>query len=274
MNKFFIFIFSLTFFSFLIFFWENYFFWTSKDNLNENIEKTFIDPSLDSNNNIEIISEYNSPEENKQNYIVNYLPDDYYQQVNDKTKYYIDFLSSKIIENKIDWLTVNFHEDRIDVRWKMKDMWVNLYWVHDMQDFECSSVWIHELGHFIDLYFLKKSVFTDVSNYFYNISWSSVKIINSWQDITDFVSGYAMTNKYEDFAESFTYFVLHNDDFKQKSEKSKYLKAKYDFFSNYLFLNKEFIWTDFSTGNKILPYYRDITKISFSLQNFLDFLKK
>jgi hypothetical protein len=39
-----------------------------------------------------------------------------------------------------------------------------------------------------------------------------------------------MTNKYEDFAESFTYYVLHNDDFKNKSTKSKILKKKYDYF--------------------------------------------
>jgi hypothetical protein len=44
-----------------------------------------------------------------------------------------------------------------------------------------------------------------------------------------------MTNKYEDFAESFTYYILHNDDFALKAEKSDILKKKYNFFNIFLF---------------------------------------
>jgi len=44
-----------------------------------------------------------------------------------------------------------------------------------------------------------------------------------------------MTNKYEDFAESFAYFVLHNEDFLSKSAKSEVLRKKYDYFIKYLF---------------------------------------
>jgi hypothetical protein len=83
-----------------------------------------------------------------------------------------------------------------------------------------------------------------------------------------------MTNKYEDFAESFTYYILHNKDFLIKSKSSKKLKNKYDFFWKYVFRNHIFEWTDFSKDNKIKNYYRDITKIDFSLENFLEFLKK
>jgi hypothetical protein len=50
-----------------------------------------------------------------------------------------------------------------------------------------------------------------------------------------------MTNKYEDFAESFTYYILHNSDFLQKTEKSETLKRKYDFFTKNLFKNSEFV---------------------------------
>jgi len=90
----------------------------------------------------------------------------------------------------------------------------------------------------------------------------------------DFVSGYAMTNKYEDFAESLTYYILHNEDFLIKSKKSQYLKEKYIFFNFYLFKDGLFKNTDFSKNNKIKDYYRDITKINFSLENFLQYLKK
>jgi hypothetical protein len=90
----------------------------------------------------------------------------------------------------------------------------------------------------------------------------------------DFVSGYSMTNKYEDFAESLTYYILHNNDFLEKSKKSQILKEKYNFFNFYVFNSKLFKDTDFSNNNKVKDYYRDITKINFSLENFLLYLKK
>jgi hypothetical protein len=54
-----------------------------------------------------------------------------------------------------------------------------------------------------------------------------------------------MTNKYEDFAESFAYYILHNNDFQEKTRKSSILKKKYDFFGKYLFKNDEFKSIDF-----------------------------
>ena len=82
-----------------------------------------------------------------------------------------------------------------------------------------------------------------------------------------------MTNKYEDFAESLTYYILHNGDFYIKSKKSYILQKKYNFFKNILFDNNNFINTDFSKNNVIKNYYRDITKIEFSTKNFLHYLK-
>jgi hypothetical protein len=46
-----------------------------------------------------------------------------------------------------------------------------------------------------------------------------------------------MTNKYEDFAESLTYYIVSNKDFLEKSEKSEILQEKYNFFANNLFSN-------------------------------------
>jgi hypothetical protein len=83
-----------------------------------------------------------------------------------------------------------------------------------------------------------------------------------------------MTNKYEDFAESLTYYILHNKDFLEKTKKSYILEKKYKFFSFYLFKNEIFQNTDFSEKNIIKDYYRDITKINFSRKFFLQYLKK
>jgi hypothetical protein len=77
----------------------------------------------------------------------------------------------------------------------------------------------------------------DLSDEFYNISWLSTKTLRSGQSQADFVSGYAMTNKYEDFAESLTYYIIANRDFLEKSEKSEKLQNKYNFFENKLFNN-------------------------------------
>jgi hypothetical protein len=81
-----------------------------------------------------------------------------------------------------------------------------------------------------------------------------------------------MTNKYEDFAESFTYYVLHNDDFLRKTLKSESLSKKYDFFDNIL-LKKKFNDTDFSVDNTVKSYYRDITKIEIDIEKLLQYLK-
>jgi hypothetical protein len=81
-----------------------------------------------------------------------------------------------------------------------------------------------------------------------------------------------MTNKYEDFAESFTYYVLHNDDFLRKTLESESLSKKYDFFDNIL-LKKKFNDTDFSVDNTVKNYYRDITKIEIDIEKLLQYLK-
>jgi len=82
-----------------------------------------------------------------------------------------------------------------------------------------------------------------------------------------------MTNKYEDFAESFTYYILHNKEFLEKTKTSFILKQKYDFFSIYIFKNKEFFNSDFRVNDK-KNYYRDITKIEFDKNKLFNYLKK
>lgn len=83
-----------------------------------------------------------------------------------------------------------------------------------------------------------------------------------------------MTNKYEDFAESFTYYVLHNRDFTQKMETSEVLQKKYQFFQKYVFRDETFQNTSFVDGpHTVKEYYRDITKIPFSSTKLLQYLK-
>ncbi len=288
MKKIYLFIICLIIFSFWIYIFRNYFLWNFETNLNNHIESNYIDLSIYND-------DLNSSKEKelylkKQNELSNqiksdnlldnskidffYFPSNFESEILIYTNFFKKFLYSSFVSKKIDFLKVELYKNKPDVRWKMKNRTIKLFWVKEDNLSEYISVWIHELGHFIDLYYFKKQVFTDISEFYYNISWEWVNIIKSWQSIDDFVSWYSMTNQYEDFAESFTYYVLHNSDFLEKSKKSLYLKRKYDFFDKYLFIDLDFLWTDFSVWNEIEPYYRDITKIDFSLENFLDFLEK
>lgn len=298
----FIIIILTVFFSLVIFFVKTYFFsWVT-----DKVEEIYIDRSLfleidpldkelpqneELKNNSSFIENkeesedvnLNSPKEiNKLNVVelnsfyFTYIPSDFSNDVNLQSLLLKRILSSTILNDKVVNLGVELNKIIYDVRWKMKWWIVKLFWVKKIDNEELISVFIHEFAHHIDIYYLINSSFSDndTSKYFYDISWESTKVIKNWQKQSDFISGYSMTNKYEDFAESFTYFVLHNSDFILKAEKSKILREKYNFFSNYLFKNNEFEESNFSNQNLLKDYYRDITKIGINLENFLQYLEK
>jgi hypothetical protein len=121
-------------------------------------------------------------------------------------------------------------------------------------DDEMVSVLIHELGHVTDLGGLKSinggaSAFVDRTKTFFNDDLSVDFYSLSWKDSdtlkmdivhTDFVSGYAMSNCFEDFAESFLFYRMHGEKFRYLGESSDVLSAKYDFFKEHVFAGKEF----------------------------------
>lgn len=80
-----------------------------------------------------------------------------------------------------------------------------------------------------------------------------------------------MTNKYEDFAESFTFYVFHNREFARRSQKSIYLKKKYDFFTRFVLSSDAFVGTSFE--RLTLPNYLwDTTKAGVSVRKFLQYI--
>jgi len=87
----------------------------------------------------------------------------------------------------------------------------------------------------------------------------------------DFVSGYAATNQYEDFAESFVFYIFHNATFADRALRSESIRQKYLFFANTVFARGYFQGTDFSIG-RVPSYVWDTTKIAYSLQKYLYFL--
>lgn len=203
-----------------------------------------------------------------------YMPAGFSEESQGHTDLLRNIFESKYFSKYYSNMKIEFYKEKIDVRGRMKNESIKLFWVLKMPHWELSSVWIHEFAHVVDIHFLQKKVLKDSSYFFYDISWESSKILKPGLKQEDFVSWYAMTNKYEDFAETFTYYVLHNKDFQEKTKKSKVLKLKYNFFDKILFQENTFAGTDFSEWNIISDYYRDITKIEINVEKFLQFLKK
>lgn len=139
-------------------------------------------------------------------------------------------------------------------------------------DTEFIKLFTHELAHVVDIYFLRATQnFPDPSKDFYKISWQSMKTKHAGTSLSDFVSGYAATNQYEDFAESFVWYVFHNNNFLDRAMKNESLRQKYLFFADNVFVHGEFQGTDFSL-TQAPDYLWDTTKIPILFQNYLNFL--
>lgn len=286
-----LFIILTLFFTGVIFLINTYFF---SDNLIQNSEEQYIEEVLKSSkerkNYIDVAKDIILEKEKKriiEEKIKKIIEENKYKNIEFSSVPYVFLEENKnnkkeieiiLKNNDIFWLLkkieIIFYEEKSEVRGKMKNRSVRLYSPQTMKKDELIAIFIHEFSHYIDIYSLEREEFNDISNHFYKISWCSTKVLNSWMTQKDFVSGYAMTNKYEDFAESLTYYILHNKDFLDKTKTSRILKRKYNFFSFYIFSNWLFKNTDFSQNNEIKNYYRDITKINFSLNTFLQYLKR
>ncbi len=125
----------------------------------------------------------------------------------------------------------------------------------DMSDQELVAVTIHELGHVYDLGILKGSKKTEESEFrdektpiyeddlsldFYRISWETEKKTKEDSSYLDFVSTYAETDAFEDFAETMLFYRLNGTQFRKFASVNDYLQRKYDFMKNKVFAGVEF----------------------------------
>jgi hypothetical protein len=150
----------------------------------------------------------------------------------------------------------------------MKDTKISLS-PYIARDTEFAKLFMHELAHYIDIYsFVMDRTGHDISDDFYHISWQKPTTKSANQGTMDFVSGYAATNQYEDFAESFVFYIFHNSTFVDRGLRSESLRQKYIYLANYVFPRGSFQGTDFSIG-RVPSYVWDTTKISYSLQKYL-----
>lgn len=125
-----------------------------------------------------------------------------------------------------------------------------------LSDKEITAVGVHEFGHIVDLGYFTGNSFAGASNFkdgsktiynddksleFYTISWDSDTKKKKEATSEDFVSGYAESDPFEDFAESFIMYVLHGKQFKKIALYNNALGEKYTFMRDQVFKGTEFL---------------------------------
>lgn len=148
-----------------------------------------------------------------------------------------------------------------------------------MSDEELAAVVVHEVGHTVDATLLTGSstittAFSDGPNVlpvddpsieFYSLSWASDTQHIQASTSDDFVSVYAASDPFEDFAESYSAYVLHGESFAAMAAQNPVLQAKYDFLKNTVFGGTTYS-LDLTTIS--LPV-RDTTVLPYDFAQFL-----
>ena len=121
---------------------------------------------------------------------------------------------------------------------------------------EFIGVAVHELGHLVDIAYHTGNQNADPSSYhdgpnpvysndpsvnFYAINWSTDTTQSSSASPLDFTSGYAGSDSFEDFAESFNAFVTQGEAFRLIASKHPALQKKYNFISTLLYDGGDFV---------------------------------
>ena len=184
-----------------------------------------------------------------------------------REKMITSFLNSRFSDFSYSALRIVLDKNLKEPRGRMQGKTITLS-SQIVGDSEFFKLFLHEFAHFLDIFVLVPSNGRDASSLFYDISWFRPTIKKAWEKQFSFVSGYAATNQYEDFAESFVMYVFHNQTFQDKALRNESLRKKYLFFAEYVFGNGAFVWTDFSIG-KVPNYLWDTTKLPISLQKYL-----
>jgi len=153
----------------------------------------------------------------------------------------------------------------------------------NVSDQELVSVLVHEIGHIVDTG-LKTgtpdsgaSEFkdghipiykNDVSLRFYRISWENDTTRKPHSKDSDFVTGYAKTDPFEDFAETYNFYLLHGRQFRAMAKTNNILNRKYLFMKYFIFSGKEY---DYNTFTAVNPHHRhyDSTLLSYDFTRFM-----
>lgn len=99
---------------------------------------------------------------------------------------------------------------------------------------------------------------------FFSISWMAESILKADASSTDFVSGYAKSDAFEDFAETFAMYVLHRDAFETRAQSNAAIKAKLTWMQTYLPMPENTLGTSTYAAESKVPW--DVTRLPFVLR--------
>ncbi len=154
----------------------------------------------------------------------------------------------------------------------------------NMDDHELIGVLIHEVGHIYDTGVMEGSLWSGESEFmdgkvpvynddkslqFYQISFLDEQTKKPETTTLDFVSGYAASDPFEDFAESFTYYILHGENFRQLAKFNPVLSSKYNFLKYQVFNGDEFKGLSTESADLLHRNY-DVTVLGFDYKNYLE----
>lgn len=153
----------------------------------------------------------------------------------------------------------------------------------NVTDEELVGVLVHEMGHIADTgvvqgnFYAGASEFHDGSNAvynddpsveFYRLSFTDEKSLRSDVRKVDFVSGYATSDPFEDFAETYNYYILHGNEFRKVAKLNTVLQKKYDFLKTRIFTGKEFANGNGSGAVSYVSRDYDTTVLPYDLKKF------
>ena len=140
----------------------------------------------------------------------------------------------------------------------------------NVTDNELVGVLVHEVGHIADTGVLQGNFLAGASEFkdgtnaiynddasldFYRLSFLDEKTIRPNAQAVDFVSGYAMSDPFEDFAETYNYYILHGEEFRKLAKMNEILQKKYAFLKIRVFNGKEFAnGNNSGDGSKAVSY--------------------
>ncbi len=154
----------------------------------------------------------------------------------------------------------------------------------NVPDAEFRALLVHECAHLIDLTAIQgtraagPTSFQDGSQMmyaddpsvsFYAISWIDHDTKNRGAKDADFVSGYASWDMFEDFSETYTYYMLQRDAFIERAKTNPALAMKLAWMQQNLPSEPLGIGT---AWNKTIPW--DTTKLAYTWTNAVEVAKK
>lgn len=145
-----------------------------------------------------------------------------------------------------------------------------------VKDTEFVALLIHECGHVISGNMLGapsagESSFRDGKDVFYrdgaavsffSVSWENERTLKKGTKDADFVSGYASSDIFEDFAETFAAYVLQRPYLRKRAETNESIARKLAWMEANLPLSETAVGNAGYAGSKDLPW--DVTKLPYA----------